>query len=85
MYVYFPDIVAEYYGVKHSLSNYAVLYTAKVGGGIFAGTVTGGLVTSVGWIPTFALGSGLALAAGIGAFVLRPLIDAGIETGTSPL
>ncbi len=78
LYVYFPAIVADYYGAKHSSSNYAVLYTAKVGGGVFAGTVTGLLVATFGWIPTFALGGGLALAAGVAALALRPPKNAGV-------
>jgi OFA family oxalate/formate antiporter-like MFS transporter len=72
LYVYFPSVVADYYGAEHSSSNYAVLYTAKVGGGVFAGTVVGFLVAAFGWVPTFALGGSLALAAGLAALVLRP-------------
>ncbi len=82
LYVYFPAIVAEYYGAKHSSSNYAVLYTAKVGGGIFAGTVTGFLVAIFGWVPTFALGGALALSAGFAALSLRPPADAGLGAET---
>ena len=84
LYVYFPSVVADYYGSKHSSSNYAVLYTAKVGGGVFAGTVTGALVAAFGWVPTFTLGGALALAAGLAALVLRPPAGAdlgGSETG----
>ncbi len=80
LYVYFPAMVADYYGAKHSSSNYAVLYTAKVGGGVFAGTVTGFLVATFGWIPTFTLGGALALAAGIAAVFLRPPANSGLAT-----
>ncbi len=80
LYVYFPAMVADYYGAKHSSSNYAVLYTAKVAGGVFAGTVTGFLVAMFGWIPTFTLGGVLALAAGLAALVLRPPSGAGLES-----
>ena len=80
LYVYFPALLADYYGAEHSSSNYAVLYTAKVGGGVFAGTVTGYLVATLGWIPTFTLGGALAIAAGLAALVLRPPTDAGLET-----
>lgn len=82
LYVYFPAIVADYYGAKNSSGNYAVLYTAKVGGGVFAGIVTGFLVATFGWMPTFALGGTLAIAAGLASFVLRPPRDAGLETST---
>lgn len=77
LYAFFPAVVADYYGTKHSSSNYAVLYTAKVGGGIFAGVVTGFLVSTFGWVPTFVLGGALALAAGLAALLLRPPADAG--------
>jgi len=80
LYVYFPAMVADYYGAKHSSSNYAALYTAKVAGGVFAGTVTGFLVAMFGWIPTFTLGGVLALAAGLAALVLRPPSGAGLES-----
>lgn len=79
LYVYFPAIIADYYGAEHSSGNYAVLYTAKIGGGVFAGTVTGVLVATFGWVPAFAIGGGLAMAAGVGATVLRPPNDAGVR------
>lgn len=79
LYVYFPALLADYYGAGNSSGNYAVLYTAKVGGGVFAGTVTGFLVAMFGWVPTFALGGGLAIAAGMAGFVLRPPSDSGLE------
>ena len=80
LYVYFPALLADYYGAQHSSGNYAVLYTAKIGGGVFAGTVTGYLVAAFGWVPTFALGGGLAVAAGLAALVLRPPSDAGLRS-----
>ncbi|GAB7009163.1 OFA family MFS transporter [Halorubrum trueperi] len=79
LYVYFPAMIADYYGARNSSGNYAVLYTAKVGGGVFAGTVTGYLVATVGWVPTFALGGGLAIAAGLATFVLRPPSGSGLD------
>jgi len=78
LYVFFPSIVADYYGAWNSSGNYAVLYTAKVGGGVFAGTVAGYLVARFGWEPTFALGGALAIAAGLATFLLRPPSDAGL-------
>ena len=82
LYVYFPAIVADYYGAEHSSSNYAVVYTAKIGGGVFAGTVAGFLVAAFGWIPTFTLGGALAVAAGLAALALRPPAGAGLDSGT---
>jgi len=80
LFVYFPSVIADYYGARNSSGNYAVLYTAKVGGGVFAGTVTGYLVAAFGWIPTFALGGGLAIAAGLSALLLRPPSGSGLES-----
>ena len=81
LYVYFPAIVADYYGAEHSSSNYAVAYTAKIGGGIFAGTVTGVLVAAFGWVPTLALGGALAIGAGCAAVFLRPPDGADLDGG----
>ena len=84
LYVYFPSLLADYYGAEFSSSNYAVLYTAKVGGGVIAGTVAGFLVAAVGWSATFAIGGGLAVAAGVGALVLRPPSGSGMREEASP-
>jgi OFA family oxalate/formate antiporter-like MFS transporter len=78
LYVFFPAMLSEYYGAKHSSSNYAVLYTAKVGGGVFAGTVAGYLVAAYGWVPTVTLGGALAIAAGLAALLLRPPSGSGL-------
>ena len=79
LFVYFPSLLTDYYGAANSSGNYAVLYTAKVGGGVFAGTVAGYLVATLGWTPTFALGGGLAVAAGLAVFLLRPPSGSGLK------
>lgn len=71
-YTLFPSVVAEYYGTEHSSANYALLYSGKMWGGVLGGTVTGVLVTSMGWNQTFLLGGLLAILAGIAALGLRP-------------
>jgi OFA family oxalate/formate antiporter-like MFS transporter len=83
LYVYFPSMIADYYGSEYSSSNYAVIYTAKVGGGVFAGTVAGFLVAAFGWIPTFTLGGALAIAAGLAALVLRPPAGSGLNADST--
>jgi OFA family oxalate/formate antiporter-like MFS transporter len=80
LYVFFPSMLADYYGAANSSGNYAVLYTAKVGGGVFSGVVAGYLVATTGWNATFILGGGLAVAAGLAVFVLRPPSGSGLET-----
>ena len=74
-YTLFPSLVADYYGERHSSANYAVLYSAKILGGVFGGVVSGWLAGVAGWTPVFLVGSGLAIAAGVGAFTLRPPDD----------
>lgn len=69
----FPTIVGEYYGRAHSSENYAALYTAKLFGGVFGGTVASALVVSVGWSASFVLGAGLIALAGVALTLLRPV------------
>ena len=71
-YTLFPSLVGDYYGRENSSANYALLYSGKMWGGVFGGTVTGWLVTVTDWGTTFALGGVLALVAGAAALVLRP-------------
>ena len=68
----FPSLVGDYYGAKYSSSNYAVVYSGKMWGGVFGGGVVAWLVGIVGWDLTFLIGAGLALAAGIAGLTLRP-------------
>ncbi|MFQ3294419.1 MAG: OFA family oxalate/formate antiporter-like MFS transporter [Halobacteriales archaeon] len=71
-YTLFPSVVGDYYGEAHSSANYALLYSGKMWGGVFGGTVTGALATTIGWSTTFMIGGSLAIAAGVAALVLRP-------------
>lgn len=68
----FPSLVAEYYGTSMSSSNYALVYSGKLWGGVFGGVGVGWLVTTVGWNWSFVIGGILATLAGISAFALRP-------------
>ena len=70
-YTLFPSVVGDYYGEKHSSANYALLYSGKMWGGVFGGTVTGFLIGSLGWSQTFFFGGTLALLAGGAALFLR--------------
>lgn len=70
-YTLFPSVVGDYYGEKHSSANYALLYSGKMWGGVFGGTVTGFLVGAMGWNQTFLIGGAIALLAGGGALLLR--------------
>ncbi|MDY6764692.1 MAG: OFA family MFS transporter, partial [Halobacteria archaeon] len=68
----FPSVVGDYYGEAHSSENYALLYTAKVWGGVFGGTVTSLLIASMGWSNSFFLGAALLVLSGLASFFLRP-------------
>ena len=70
-YTLFPSIVGEYYGSTHSSSNYALLYSGKMWGGVFGGAVAGWLVTVTDWSTAFGVGAVLAIAAGVAALGLR--------------
>jgi OFA family oxalate/formate antiporter-like MFS transporter len=69
-YTLFPSVVGDYYGEAHSSANYALLYSGKMWGGVFGGTVTGAFVVSLGWDSTFLLGGALAVLAGLAALLL---------------
>ncbi|APX98058.1 OFA family MFS transporter [Natronorubrum daqingense] len=68
----FPSLVGDYYGGAHSSTNYSIIYSGKMWGGVFGGGVVGWLVGVVGWDLTFTLGGLLALTAGIAGFFLKP-------------
>ena len=66
----FPSLVGDYYGQANSSQNYALLYTAKIWGSIFGGTVASGLVVSLGWTDSFLLAAAALSLAGIATAVL---------------
>jgi OFA family oxalate/formate antiporter-like MFS transporter len=68
----FPVIVGRYYGRARSSENYAVLYTAKLWGGVAGGVVASRFVVVVGWTEAFGVGAVLIGLAGLSLFVLRP-------------
>jgi OFA family oxalate/formate antiporter-like MFS transporter len=71
-YALFPSLVGDYYGSRNSSANYALLYSAKMWGGVFGGVVVGWLVTVAGWDFAFAVGGVAALLAGAGGLFLSP-------------
>jgi MFS transporter, OFA family, oxalate/formate antiporter len=68
----FPNLVGSYYGEARSSENYALIYTAKVPGGVFGGTVASVLVSLLGWSMSFYLGAGLIAVAGLLTCSLTP-------------
>jgi OFA family oxalate/formate antiporter-like MFS transporter len=84
-YTLFPSLVGEYYGSTHSSSNYALLYSGKMWGGVFGGAVVGWLVTVTNWPTAFGVGAVLAVAAGIAALGLRePSPSGDVREGYAP-
>jgi OFA family oxalate/formate antiporter-like MFS transporter len=73
MFSVFPPLVGEYYGRRHSSTNYALLYSGKLWGGVGAGVVASLLVATVGWNATFLGGAVVAVLAGASTFFLRPV------------
>ena len=73
MFAVFPNLVADYYGRAYSSENYAALYTGKLFGGVLGGTVASGLVVTIGWSASFAIGAVLAVVAGVAMAFLRPV------------
>ena len=68
-----PALVGDYYGQSRSSENYAVLYTAKVWGGIGGGVVASALIAAIGWSTAFLLGGVTMSAVGLLALSLRPV------------
>ena len=69
-YTLFPSIVGDFYGREHSSANYALLYSGKMWGGIFGGTVASILIISTSWSTTFVLSGVLSIVAGLLALTL---------------
>ncbi len=72
IYSLFPSISGDWFGTKHSTSNYAFLYTAKGVASIFGGGVGALLYQRFGsWAAVFYGAAALAFIAAIMAIVLR--------------
>jgi OFA family oxalate/formate antiporter-like MFS transporter len=78
VFAIFPTVVGEYYGRAYSSENYAVLYTSKLWGSVFAGTVASVLIATIGWSRSFLLGAGILALSGLLLFTVRP-----VERGTA--
>lgn len=75
VFAIFPTLIGEYYGRKYSSENYATLYTAKLWGSLFAGSVASILITRVGWSISFLIGAILMGLAGLSVFMIQPVGD----------
>jgi len=68
----FPSLVGDYYGQANSSQNYALLYSAKIPGSIFGGTIASGLVVTLGWSESFLIAAAAMSLAGVAMAFLRP-------------
>ncbi|OYR83991.1 hypothetical protein DJ84_06840 [Halorubrum ezzemoulense] len=84
-YTLFPSLVGEYYGEAHSSSNYALLYSGKMWGGIFGGAVAGWLVTVTSWTFAFGIGAVLAIGAGLSALALQTPTKQSVRPASSTM
>jgi len=73
VFAIFPTLIGEYYGRTYSSENYAALYTAKLWGSLFAGTLGSLLIAIVGWSEVFLLSAGLLGLAGMSIFTIEPI------------
>src|SRR5258706_1238367 len=73
----FPSLLADYYGSRHTTSNYGVLYSAKGVASIIGGGVAAMLYEQFGsWDACFYGSAALALIAAVMAFGLRSSVSA---------
>jgi OFA family oxalate/formate antiporter-like MFS transporter len=73
----FPSLLADYYGSRHTTSNYGVLYSAKGVASIIGGGVAALLYEQFGsWDACFYGSAALALVAAVMAFGLRASVAA---------
>ncbi len=68
----FPPLVGDYFGPASSSTNFALLYSGKLWGGVGGGLVASFLIGTVGWSATFLGGAVLVALAGVATFFLRP-------------
>jgi MFS transporter, OFA family, oxalate/formate antiporter len=71
IFALFPSATADRFGTTYAATNYGVMYTAKGFGGVMGGVVAGYLVKNFGWTVIFGAAGGFAIAAGIGALILK--------------
>lgn len=68
----YPSLIGDYYGARDSSSSYALLYTAKLWGGLLGGAVSALLIEQLSWNATFLLGAASVFVAGLLLLLLRP-------------
>jgi len=72
VYSVIPALVGDYFGPERSSENYAVLYTAKVWGGIGGGLAASALINVVGWSVVLLFGAVTMCGAGAISTCLSP-------------
>lgn len=69
LYALFPAVCGHYYGEDYAASNYGVLYTAKLVGGIYGGYLSALIITRYGFGTSFIIGAVMQIVAGLIIFL----------------
>ncbi|KXA89161.1 hypothetical protein AKJ61_03440 [candidate division MSBL1 archaeon SCGC-AAA259B11] len=67
----FPAIMGHYYGEDNAASNYGVLYSAKMLGGLYGGYISATFMKNLGFKITFLIGGLMGMMAGLLILTLK--------------
>jgi MFS family permease len=70
-YPLFATLVPDYFGENHNATNYGIVYSSKLFGGIGGGGLAAGVVVSWGYTGAYLLAGGSALLAALMSLFLR--------------
>ena len=65
LYALFPAVCGHYYGEDYAASNYGVLYTAKLVGGLYGGYLSALIIMRYGFGTSFIIGAIMQIVAGL--------------------
>jgi OFA family oxalate/formate antiporter-like MFS transporter len=65
LYALFPAVCGHYYGEDYAASNYGVLYTAKLVGGVYGGYLSALIIMRYGFGTSFIIGAIMQIVAGL--------------------
>jgi MFS family permease len=70
-YPLFASLVPDYFGENHNASNYGLVYSAKLVGGVGGGGLAAGIVSAWGYSGAYILAGGIALLSALLTLFLR--------------
>lgn len=92
-YPMFAALVPDYFGENHNATNYGLVYSAKLVGGVGGGGLAAGVVVAWGYTGAYVLAGCIALLATVMTLFLRqpgrrqvgtPRVSASTDTGVAP-